>query len=103
MNILQITPLFPYPPDSGGRIGIFNSIKYLSKWHTITLLSFVQKGDESYIPELKKYCDEIYTVEKAQKDSILKLLCNLFSLRPYNMAKYSSPQMALKIEELLNQ
>jgi hypothetical protein len=30
MKILQISPQFPYPLDSGGRIGIFNIVKQLS-------------------------------------------------------------------------
>ncbi len=42
MRILFLSRWFPYPPDNGTKIRVFNLIKQLSRRHEITLLSFSQ-------------------------------------------------------------
>jgi len=46
MKILFITARVPYPPNRGDRIRPFYFIKYLSKRHTITVLSFAESEEE---------------------------------------------------------
>lgn len=103
MNILFITPTLPYPPDSGGRIVVYNTIKHLSKGHQITLLSFAQEEQERYIPCLKGYCIKIETVSHDNQFSKYGLLRNLFSSLPYNTSKYYSNAMKMKISEVTEQ
>jgi len=56
MKILQLTPRIPYPPDDGGKIGVFGIIKYLSlRGHDITLLSIVSNQNDD-TSGLRKYC-----------------------------------------------
>ena len=40
MKILWLTPIFPYPPFSGGQTRVYNLLKNLAKRHEITLFSF---------------------------------------------------------------
>jgi hypothetical protein len=49
MNILQITPVFPYPPESTSLLELFNFIKYLSNKHFITFL--VSIAEEIYLEQ----------------------------------------------------
>ncbi|BAY22541.1 group 1 glycosyl transferase [Calothrix sp. NIES-2100] len=39
MNILMISCTFPYPPTGGTQVRTFNLLKYLSKRHSITLVT----------------------------------------------------------------
>ena len=61
MKILQLTGRLPYPPDDGGKIGIFNLTKYLSlRGHKIVLLSIISRRTKETprnIEGLRKWCD----------------------------------------------
>ena len=62
MNILLLTQVLPYPPDSGPKIKTFNVIKYLSQYHDITVTSFVRGDQEKDIEHLRAYCSSVHTV-----------------------------------------
>lgn len=46
MHVLLLTQVLPFPPDSGPKVKTWNVIKYLSRHHTVTLVSFV-RGDQA--------------------------------------------------------
>lgn len=55
MRILFLLPDFPYPASTGGRLKVFNVLKYLSKQHQCDILCFGNLGDSSktsFIPTL---------------------------------------------------
>ncbi len=58
MKILQISPQFPYPLDSGGRIGIYNIVKNLAKLGAkIYFVAFSKtKVPNEYIEHFKSFC-----------------------------------------------
>jgi sugar transferase (PEP-CTERM/EpsH1 system associated) len=100
MRILQITPRIPYPPDDGGKIGIFNITKYLSmRGHKITLLSLdsIPVKDMS---GLEKFCN-VEPVFANTSNSYLKMFLNLFSPSPYTMSKYYIKDFETKLYNLL--
>jgi glycosyltransferase involved in cell wall biosynthesis len=62
MNILLLTQVLPYPPDSGPKVKTWNVIKYLAQHHSVTLVSFV-RGDQSVqVRALESVCKAVYTV-----------------------------------------
>lgn len=93
MHILQITPQYPYPPDSGGRVSIYNYIRYISRHHKITLLSFVNEEAIPHIHGLEAYCENIYTVPVRVGTSMFSMLKNVVSSLPYTMEKFASDEM----------
>jgi len=99
MKILQISPRVPYPLTDGGKIGIYNIVKYLAlRGHDITLVCF---NDEiNKCPELEKYC-KLIIIRKKTKTTYLELFLNLFSSMPYGISKYCSPVAKKKIYDLL--
>jgi polysaccharide biosynthesis protein PslH len=57
MNILTIANCFPYPPQDGTRIQIFQRIRYLSESHEVTLLCVVDREPvAALVEELRRYC-----------------------------------------------
>ena len=77
MRILQITPRVPYPPDDGGKIGVFGITKYLAqRGHEITLLPITSSRND-HIPGLREYC-KIETVTMNTANSYVDMLLNLF-------------------------
>jgi polysaccharide biosynthesis protein PslH len=58
MRILTISNYFPYPPQDGTRIQIFQRIRYLSESHSVTLLCVLeQQPDPALVEELERYCE----------------------------------------------
>ncbi len=58
MKILTISNYFPYPPQDGTKIQIFQRIKYLSESHRVTLLCVVdQEPDPGLVAAMTRYCE----------------------------------------------
>lgn len=103
MNILLITPTLPYPPDAGGKIVIYNTIKYLSQRHNISLLSLIQPGQEKFISSLRPYCRKVEVVEKATNYQRASLLLNLLSPFPYTVNKFFEEDFKKKLQKLIKE
>ena len=105
MKILQLTARLPYPPDDGGKIGIFNLTKYLSlRGHRIVLLSIISgqtKETSRNIEGLRKWCD-VRAVYKNTKTNLWGLFLNLFFKIPYTISKYHSRKVKEAIKKILS-
>lgn len=103
MNLLYITPRFPYPPLRGDQAVPYYRLRCLSRTHTITLLSMYERDAElEGIAELSKYCKEIHVV----KLSYLKSVCNVAlygatSSLPLQVIYYRSAAFRSKLDWLL--
>lgn len=63
MEVLLLTQIVPFPPDSGPKIKTFHVIQSLSQRHNITLACFVRSQQEvEQAMELKEYCKEVHPV-----------------------------------------
>lgn len=63
MKILFLSRWFPFPPDNGSKIRVYNLIKNLATRHTVDLFSFSSflENDQG-IKEMGKYCRRVETV-----------------------------------------
>jgi len=103
MNILFITPLFPYPLESGGQTRFFNLIKRLSCDHKITLFSFIRKQKEKeFIPELLPYCQKVKVFKRREAWSIFNILLAGFSRLPFLCSTYWSKEFKKAVEQELS-
>jgi len=55
MNILLLTQVLPYPPDSGPKVKTWNVLKYIAQRHRVTLVSFVRGDQTRELGQLKAY------------------------------------------------
>lgn len=94
MKILQISPQISYPADSGGRLSIYGITKYLAeRGHTITFISYVKKEPKpEQVIELNKICNPIF-IPFSTINNFFDAILNLFSVVPYNIAKYKSKKL----------
>ena len=61
MRILALSWWFPYPPDNGARLRVFNLLRQFSVEHQITLVAFSREArDADYLDALKPYCQEVH-------------------------------------------
>lgn len=99
MNILVISPFFPYPLIQGGKITIFNTLKYLSREHRVSFACLAEEPVTDYGP-LKEYCEEIVVVERKPR-LVRDLLTFLAGEYPYNAVKLHSAEFASELHRLL--
>ncbi len=96
MRILFLSSWYPYPPDNGSRIRVFNLIKQLSRKHDIALLSFSRDGKvtEERLEAMQEYCFRVQTVPLAPfKPGSLRSILGFFSTRPRSFVDTYSLQM----------
>jgi glycosyltransferase involved in cell wall biosynthesis len=62
MNVLLLTQVLPYPPDSGPKVKTWNVLKYLAQHHQVTLVSFVRGDQSDDVRHLERYCRAVHTV-----------------------------------------
>jgi glycosyltransferase involved in cell wall biosynthesis len=62
LNILLLTQVLPYPPDSGPKVKTYNVLKYLAQHHAVTLVSFMRGDQSDEARHLEQYCQAVYTV-----------------------------------------
>ncbi len=105
MNILIISPVFPYPLDEGAKERIFQIIKGLSRQNKIHLITFFRNQKElQYLSELNKYCasvDTVYNPPWSMLKTVLLNLLYLFSPTPTLVAMHQSREMKRHIESAL--
>lgn len=103
MNILLLTQVLPYPPDSGPKIKTFNVLKYLAGRHQVYLVSFVRSAAEvERAAALREYCREVVTVP-IQRSLVRNgwfLARSLFSRQPFVMVRDESHAMRQAIAGL---
>jgi len=101
MKVLFLSSWFPYPPDNGSRIRIFNLIKQLSKEHDITLLSFARDGKvtEDRLKAMQRYCSTVQVVPLAPfRPGSFRSTLGLFSSRPRSFIDTYSRGMQRLVE-----
>ena len=101
MRILLISRWFPYPPDNGSRIRIYNLLKQLSKRNEITLLSFCEKPvSEERLGAARSVCRSVHTVPyRTYQPARLRALLGFFSWRPRSVTDTYSREMAALVKE----
>ncbi len=99
MKILFIAPSFPYPLTHGGKIRMFNIIKYLSRNHKVTLACLSEDTIADYGP-LSQYCEEIKVVTR-KPQWLRERMRFVLRSEPYNAIRYSSGSFRNLLMELL--
>ncbi len=62
MRILFLSRWFPYPPDNGSKIRIYNIIKQLAQQHEVALVTFAESTDPvttETVAHLRQYCTDV--------------------------------------------
>ena len=102
---MLLSPWYPYPPDNGSKIRIFNLLRELSTHHEITLLSFVdpedQPGEES---PLRSVCERVRVFPRPTRNgSNLMSLAGYVSPTPRHLVTTHSPQMSQAVQTELRE
>ncbi len=103
MNILLLTQVLPYPPDSGPKVKTWNVIKYLkSAGHTVTLVSFVRGDQQAEVAHLRQYCVDVHTVpiQRGPLPDGKAMLRSLANGQPWMIVRDDRDAMRALVERL---
>jgi glycosyltransferase involved in cell wall biosynthesis len=62
LNLLVVSTWWPYPPDNGSRVRVFNLLRELSKRYRITLVAFGEPGVPEDAEPLRECCDRVEAI-----------------------------------------
>ncbi len=102
MNVLLLTQVLPYPPDSGPKVKTYNVLKYLAQHHEVTLVSFVRGDQSEDVAHLKQFCTAVHEVQMARgaaRDGIA-MLRSFASGQPWMMVRDDRSAMRDLIDKL---
>lgn len=105
MRILVLSRWFPYPPNNGSKIRIFNILKQLSRHHDVDLVTFYESSDRvdgDSLGALKQVCHDVTPVPyRPYRPTSTKAVAGLLSKQPrYLVATHSESMRRTVAEEI---
>lgn len=105
-EVLLLTQVLPYPPDSGPRVKTYNVLKYLARRHQVTLLSYRRaSAPEAALRHLEGLCKAVYTVpmKRSYVTEVGYLARSLLTNQPWVMARDDHTAMRAAVDRLARQ
>ncbi|HSE87967.1 MAG TPA: glycosyltransferase [Candidatus Binatia bacterium] len=103
MNILLLSPWLPWPPYDGGRIRILETLRYLSRRHSVTLVTAVGcEGEAEHAATLKGFCENIFTtvLPNGTRAILSRLSIGLLNRRSLIQSFYYDARLARRVQDL---
>ena len=102
MRVFFLSYWFPYPPDNGSRIRVFNFIKALSTRHDVHLFSLLQRdSDPKNVETLEKYCRFVSLQPMPGPRRSLAASLWLFASRPRSIVTRFDPELYKKVQQAI--
>ena len=105
MRAMILTQVLPYPPDSGPKVKTWNVIKYLSKKHDLTLVSFTRGDQSKEIECLKQVCArvEAVSIRRTILHESMALVRSFLNGQPWMMTRDDRATMRHLVDRLANE
>jgi len=103
MNVLLMSPWLPWPPYDGGRIRILETLRYLSRRHSVTLVTSLRRAEEiEHAPVLGDFCQNVITtvVSNGTGAVFSRLSRGVLSRRPLIQSFYYDTHLAWQVRDL---
>lgn len=102
MKILYLCHRFPFPPKRGGKIRPFNMIRHLSQNHQVTVCSLARSEAEAEEGRgIAPHCERFEMGRVSNPVQMLRMVARLPTTVPSSMGYFYSPELAVKVKELL--
>lgn len=106
MNILLLTQIVPYPPDSGPKIKTYFLLRYLALHHRVTLVCFTRNAqEEADAAALRELAAEVHTVSLTRSTvrNALTLASSLVRGQPWIIERDDSAAMHQLLARLVRE
>lgn len=100
MKILLVSSYLPYPLLDGGRIRLYNLLKFLKDKHEITLICEKWPAQTNAdIAEVSKVCHKAVAIERPKTWSIKNVLKTAMSLNPFLLTVHTNKKITEEVEK----
>lgn len=106
MNILLLTQIVPYPPDSGPKVKTYYLLRYLAAHHRVTLVTFTRnEREEQDAAALRELCAEVHTVHlsRSRARDLATFVRSLATGRPWIIERDDNSAMHCLLAALVTQ
>lgn len=104
LNIVVVAPRFPYPLDKGDRLTVFNFLKYFSEQHQVSLICFLEPGQEpEWRSKVEPFCRRVEIVPLRRSRAYVNSLLGLLGRTPLQACYYSDPAMCRVVRQVVNE
>ena len=101
MNILLVTPRFPYPTRTGDTLTVYHLLKHLSQRHAVDLVSCTTEPlPAAYRDAIRPFCRTLRTVPVSPARSFINGAGAVLRRRPLQAAWFYSPAVSAAVDEL---
>jgi sugar transferase (PEP-CTERM/EpsH1 system associated) len=101
LKLLFISSRFPWPPDRGDRLTVYNMLGAM-RGHSVTFACFVDGREPAAARErIAPRCERLVTVELPPSHSWLQAWMGLFTTRPSQVWYYESRRMRAALRGLI--
>jgi polysaccharide biosynthesis protein PslH len=104
MKILFLSRWFPYPPNNGSKLRVFNLLQGLAQHHQVSLISFSDNTEvDGSTYKLQSICKEAHVVPwKPYKPNSWRAYLGYLHIWPRSFVDTFAPQMAYAIKAALS-
>ena len=101
MRILFLSRWFPFPPDNGAKVRVFNIIKTIAQRHQVRLVTFATDPvSEEHLAHMRQFCYQVDVVPyRAFQASSLKSKLGFFSPIPRSFLDTHNADYQARIEQ----
>ena len=100
LNILYLTPSFPYPPHSGGQLRSWHFLRYFAGKGKVTLVAIGNPVRlDPHVPDLKKLCDRILFADPEKFKVFQSRTQKLLRLQPWLLDDTVDDEILRQIEQ----
>jgi len=104
MNIVVLSPRFPFPLDKGDRLTVFHLVKYLSARHRVSLVCFLEPDqDPAWVEKVEPYCKRIECVPLNRLRAAANAAIGIFGATPVQMRYYRDPAMRDTVRRVIDE
>jgi glycosyltransferase involved in cell wall biosynthesis len=102
VRALFLSRWYPYPPDNGSKLRVFNLLKHLSARHEVDLLSFTGETlSAAQLEPMRAFCRCVETVVyRPFQPTRAKALAAFFSPLPRSVVDTHSPELATLVAHM---
>ena len=102
MELLVVTPRFPYPTRSGDTLTVFHMLKHFSQRHALDLVCCTNKvPNPDYLDAVAPYCRSVHPVPISPIRSATNGLRSVLRGKPLQSEWFYTPAMSRTIEALM--
>ena len=105
MRILFLSRWYPFPPNNGSKIRVYNLLTGLSREHEVSLISFYESTDpEPELTHMQKICRDVLVIQhKSFAPNSFHAVLGFFSLKPRSYMNMFSNEMRDRIEKSIQE